>query len=523
MIGMSSSAKSFGALAHYLANGRSGNDPERVAWSTSRNLPTDEPELAGKIMRATASQNVRVTQPGYHVALSFDPGDAVDRAAMERVADRTIEALGLAAHQVLIVCHRDRDHPHMHLLINRVHPETGRVWNRWQDRAVIQKVLREEEIALGLRVTPGRLAAPERNQLDLGLPEQPSVGPTTAREPESLHHGESRAPRTKFSLTEELRSNLDDYAHVVDLYREQYNVQLEANAARVRSTQLEEAAERATTADSTFKTVLADIYRDPIEARNRFVALAQTRGLGAAVETLQERPEELGALVTVAKSRAFGLRSSERDTRARGAAVGAGIKGRDFIEATEHLHEIAAGAKERRLATASRRSLRDLFVDPATAETALRRLAIDRGSVTALEVLERQPQEIAELRGSKLDPAAITRGGERAALAFREILNPTSANGLSIPGRGIIESEITAGRAEVERAQSKDVAIRRELTSSPDRSELERRILAVIDRMSPREVRQLRATLLPPQVALALKLKRAVRDTVLGRDEMNHR
>ena len=38
-------------------------------------------------------------------------------------------------------------HPHMHLLINRVHPETGLVWNRWQDRAVIQKVLREEEIA----------------------------------------------------------------------------------------------------------------------------------------------------------------------------------------------------------------------------------------------------------------------------------------------------------------------------------------------------------------------------------------
>jgi len=127
MIGMSSSAKSFGALAHYLANGRSGNEPERVAWSASRNLPTTEPELAGKIMRATASQNVRVAQPGYHVALSFDPGDTVDRATMERVADRTIAALGLTGHQALIVCHRDRDHPHMHLLINRVHSVRGEV------------------------------------------------------------------------------------------------------------------------------------------------------------------------------------------------------------------------------------------------------------------------------------------------------------------------------------------------------------------------------------------------------------
>ena len=156
--------------AHITLNGRSGNEPERVAWSASRNLPTTEPELAGKIMRATASQNVRVAQPGYHVALSFDPGDAVDRATMERVADRTIAALGLTGHQALIVCHRDRDHPHMHLLINRVHPETGRVWNRWQDRAVIQKVLREEEIALGLRVTPGRLGLePSGNQAQTGF------------------------------------------------------------------------------------------------------------------------------------------------------------------------------------------------------------------------------------------------------------------------------------------------------------------------------------------------------------------
>src|SRR5688500_17170758 len=152
MIAMSSSARNFGALAQYLAKGRSGDEPERVAWSASRNLPTDDPELAGKIMRATAAQNVRVKQPVYHLALSFDPSDQVDRIAMERVADRVIAALELQGHQILIVSHRDRGHPHMHLLVNRVHPETGLVWNRWQDRAVIQQVLREQEEALGLRI-----------------------------------------------------------------------------------------------------------------------------------------------------------------------------------------------------------------------------------------------------------------------------------------------------------------------------------------------------------------------------------
>ena len=167
---MSSSARSFGALARYLVDGRSGDDPERVAWSTSRNLPTDDPELAGKIMRATAAQNVRVDKPVYHLALSFDPKDAVDRATMERVADRVIEALKLKEHQILIVSHGDRDHPHMHLLINRVHPETGLVWNRWQDRMILQQVLREEEHALGLRVVPSRLSARQAEITEASLP-----------------------------------------------------------------------------------------------------------------------------------------------------------------------------------------------------------------------------------------------------------------------------------------------------------------------------------------------------------------
>ena len=70
---------------------------------------------------------------------------------MERVADRVLARLGLEGHQVLIVAHRDREHPHLHVLVNRVHPETGKAWDRWQDLPRMQRVLREEERALGLR------------------------------------------------------------------------------------------------------------------------------------------------------------------------------------------------------------------------------------------------------------------------------------------------------------------------------------------------------------------------------------
>jgi relaxase-like protein len=447
MIGMSSSAKSFGALAHYLANGRSGNEPERVAWSASRNLPTSEPELAGKIMRATASQNVRVAQPGYHIALSFDPGDAVDRATMERVADRTIAALGLTGHQALIVCHQDRDHPHMHLLINRVHPETGRVWNRWQDRAVIQKVLREEEITLGLRVTPGRLVP---NQLEFGFADNASLQPIDNREPEGPSRPELTVATKRTTKTEELKAELDSYARVLDLNRERYKGQLEIDAARVRYSDLQETAERTARADSALKSALRDVYRDPDEAHRRFMALAQSEGHPTAVATLRERPQELGALATVPLPRRFGLGRHDDDSPARNAALGAATKGRDFLEATDRFRTMTAGTNERRL-----------DIDP----------------------------------GKSLEPPI---------------------------GQGSTQSHIAAARSELDRANSKDAAIRGEMASLPPQGELERRILGLLDRMAPYEIRRLRATLSPPQVALTLKIKRAIRDAVLGRDEMPH-
>ena len=72
MIGVSSSNKSFRVLARYLVEGRGEEAENRVAWIASRNLPSDDPELAARIMRATAAQNVRVKDPVYHLALSYE-------------------------------------------------------------------------------------------------------------------------------------------------------------------------------------------------------------------------------------------------------------------------------------------------------------------------------------------------------------------------------------------------------------------------------------------------------------------
>ena len=143
-----------GALAYYLHDKRREGESvrfttERVAWTETRNLATDNPELAGKVMAATAmdadrlkrAAGVRNTgrksdQSVYAYTLSWHPDDAktLTRAEMVRAADETIRVLGAEDRQALIVCHNDRPHPHVHIILNRVSPDDGRMLTTGNDQ-----------------------------------------------------------------------------------------------------------------------------------------------------------------------------------------------------------------------------------------------------------------------------------------------------------------------------------------------------------------------------------------------------
>jgi hypothetical protein len=56
----------------------------------------------------------------------------------------------------VIVAHNDTEHPHLHMMVNRVHPETGKAWSNSLDFKRIETSLRAQEIELELRQVPGR-------------------------------------------------------------------------------------------------------------------------------------------------------------------------------------------------------------------------------------------------------------------------------------------------------------------------------------------------------------------------------
>ena len=180
MIANTSSGKRFGPLATYLVSGRSGSETERVAWTAGRNLGTDDPALAAPLMQATARQSVLVQAPVYHFTVSFDHQDHVTPEQMQYIVDRVLGDLGLSEHQALMVAHKDREHAHVHVMVNRVHPDTGIAWERWQDRPTIERALREEEQARGLRSVPGRLHRVEGSK----IPERAALSPGERRQAE---------------------------------------------------------------------------------------------------------------------------------------------------------------------------------------------------------------------------------------------------------------------------------------------------------------------------------------------------
>lgn len=143
-----------GALAYYLHDKKLEGErerftSERVAWTETRNLATNNAEMAGKVMAATAMDadrlkreaGVRNTgrksdQSVYVYTLAWHPDEAktITRAEMSRAADETLRTLGADDRQALIVCHTDRNHPHVHVIVNRVSPEDGRMLKTGNDQ-----------------------------------------------------------------------------------------------------------------------------------------------------------------------------------------------------------------------------------------------------------------------------------------------------------------------------------------------------------------------------------------------------
>lgn len=138
-----------GSMAYYLHDKRQDeasphpDTADRVAWAELRNLSAAAgPETATRVMIATAQSadelkaaaGVKATGrkstrgPVFAFSLQWraDEIDGTDRAEMTRAADHALKILGLDHLQAVLIAHHDRQHPHVHVVVNRIDPTNGK-------------------------------------------------------------------------------------------------------------------------------------------------------------------------------------------------------------------------------------------------------------------------------------------------------------------------------------------------------------------------------------------------------------
>jgi hypothetical protein len=132
-----------GAALYYLHDKRAEGEQaretkDRVAWTYAINTLEDEPEAVLAEMRVTAFNQFLlkmesgnridgrpVERPVMTVALAWPREETPTREEMIESGHSFLQFMKWEGHQVLFVAHNDTKHPHVHLIINRVHPETG--------------------------------------------------------------------------------------------------------------------------------------------------------------------------------------------------------------------------------------------------------------------------------------------------------------------------------------------------------------------------------------------------------------
>jgi hypothetical protein len=112
-------------------------------------------ETAGIEMERVARRNERVKDAAYHYILSWRSGeDPTDSQAFDAVS-ATLTALNMAEHQWIGAVHRNTQHVHTHVAVNRVHPATYKSVYPKGDWIVLDQACRRLEIRNGWDHSPG--------------------------------------------------------------------------------------------------------------------------------------------------------------------------------------------------------------------------------------------------------------------------------------------------------------------------------------------------------------------------------
>ncbi|EFI8498290.1 relaxase/mobilization nuclease domain-containing protein [Escherichia coli] len=123
---------SFGILVKYISN--SQEKQERVGEIRLTNFQNETLEWA--VAEALNVQQCNQRAQGdktYHLLISFAPGEQPSADVLRDIEDRMCAAMGYADHQRVSAVHHDTDNLHIHVAINKIHPERHTMHEPYRD------------------------------------------------------------------------------------------------------------------------------------------------------------------------------------------------------------------------------------------------------------------------------------------------------------------------------------------------------------------------------------------------------
>lgn len=146
MIGKISKSGSFKQLVEYL-------DKEDAVLLGTNMYGQGSRELTAEFM-AIRDLNSGIKQPVLHASLSLLPGESLSDEKFREACLTWIEKMGfdLTKNQYLIVRHKDTEHEHAHLAINRIDMVSGKVvvdsFERYRSQEIIRQLERNYDLEL---------------------------------------------------------------------------------------------------------------------------------------------------------------------------------------------------------------------------------------------------------------------------------------------------------------------------------------------------------------------------------------
>lgn len=143
---------SFGNLVKYISN--SQEKQERVGDIRLTNFQNETLEWA--VAEALAVQQCNQRAEGdktYHLLISFAPGEQPSAEVLRDIEDRMCAAIGFGEHQRVSAVHHDTDNLHIHIAINKIHPERHTIHEPYRDYKVRSDMCAVLEREHGLQLT----------------------------------------------------------------------------------------------------------------------------------------------------------------------------------------------------------------------------------------------------------------------------------------------------------------------------------------------------------------------------------